>query len=203
MIESIFLQADFTVYFFLATIILIFITGIGIYYSNKHTKESNDLTRESNKLLETELRNRMRPLLEFERESNTSGISGDEEKQKVVLNAVLKNSGEVPIRKAWAYYKTTNNDKIIEIIKEKKDIRVTGLELGTIQQGGHYPFHIPIPWTSGQGRTNFVIWFDYQYLKEKDQSVVVFSLVPGGHPIPQRLLGFACIVWSGVPDLNK
>jgi len=73
-------------------------------------RSTNKTTRNSNKLLQTDLEARLRPLLEFQKPTASLQTSGD--KMNVRFSTTIKNIGTVPARKIVAYLKETNNDKI-------------------------------------------------------------------------------------------
>ena len=152
------------------------------------------ITRESNKLLRTDLEARIRPLFEFERIYASLHTSGD--KYEVRLSVTIKNVGIVPARKIIAHMKETNNKKINDIILEKDAIRKTSLEIGTIPNDGHSAYTHTLPWTKDKQRTNFVMWFDYIYLNnQKDSFMVVFDVTPGSHIVNY--------VWFSKEDIEE
>ena len=155
---------------------------------------TNKTTRESNKLLRTDLEARLRPLFEFE--NFYAGLQTSGDKQTVNLTITIKNVGMVPARKIIAHIKESNNNKISDLIKEKDDIRKTSFEFGTIPNGGHRPYAQKIPWIKDKPRTNFVMWFDYIYLNnQKDSFMVVFDVTPGS--------GVINYVWFSKEDIEE
>ena len=187
MIDTIFLQTDydlFTIGSFVTIIILVIITGVSVYLTNNKTRTSNELTRESNRLLETELKSRLRPLLEIT-ESSGRLLVYSPETMKVLVRGILKNSGRVPIRKTWMYLRESNNYKIEHLIKEKKEIRSSGTEIGTIQPGGTKEIEKKISWASEKKMGHLVVWLEYQFMSEKETTVLVLDVVAGQSNLKQ------------------
>lgn len=118
---------------------------VNCYYHALGVLSTTKTTRESNKLLRTDLEARIRPLFEVEKFYASLQTSSD--KYNVQLSITIKNVGIVPARKIIAHMKETNNKKINDIILEKDDIRKTSYEFGTIPNGGHSAYVHLIPWT--------------------------------------------------------
>ena len=132
----------------------------------------------------------------FEFENYYAGLQTSGDKHTVNLSFTIKNVGTVPARKIIAHMKETNNKKIIDLIKEKDDIRKTSFEFGTIPNGGHSAYVQKIPWTKDKRRTNFVMWFDYVYLNnQKDYFMVVFDVTPGSSIVKY--------VWFSKEDIEE
>lgn len=180
-------DSPFTIILALSTLGLAIITGIGLRRTLEATRRSNNelitsnsLTMESNTLLETELRNKMRPLLEFTRFQSTYFWSADRLTLTCKLYLTLKNAGTVPARRITAYHKETGSERIEDIVREKEVIWHQGIQIGTIQQNGHHEFLIDVKWDPPtRERTNFVIWFDYTYLDKKDEALIWCDLTGG------------------------
>ena len=157
-------------------------------------RSTNKTTRDSNKLLQTDLEARLRPLLEFQKPTASLQSSGD--KMNVRFSTTIKNIGTVPARKIVAYLKETNNDKIENLIKEKDVIRKTSFEFGTIPNGAHKDFATKIKWEKDKVKTQFVMWFEYLYLNnQQDNIMIVFDITPGSTQLNY--------VWFGKEDIKE
>lgn len=167
---------------FLITIVLVIGTLIGVYYSNKHTVNSNNLMRE-------EMKNRLRPwikvgLMESKTitlndnhiiDWNSSKIDNSEYRQNVkhVTMAVpIENVGNLPT--------TTRSHTVLFQKKEfdKIELRNTGkhLEKGPLMPSEeiHYYFDIPTElWKGEKGDVLFYIGIEVDYTIDKDNSYKV------------------------------
>lgn len=179
-------DSPFTIILAISTLVLALITGIGLWrtllatgHSNRELIISNELTRDSNKLLETQLENTMRPLFEFSRfATEYQNVGTPNLVCRIYLT--LKNSGIVPARKIIAYYKETGSERIEDIVREKDTIWQQCKAIGTIQQNGHHEFLIDTKWDPpNKPSTKFVIWFDYTYLNKKEQALIWCELTGG------------------------
>lgn len=186
-------DSPFTIILALSTLGLAIVTGIGLWRtlvatsrSNNQLIISNNLTQQSNNLLETELKNKMRPLFEltqfrtYYNNVNTSNLV-------CRSTIILKNSGTVPARKIVAYHGETGSERIEDIVREKDRIWNQGVPIGTIQQNGHHEFLIDIKWEPREKpSTKFVIWFDYVYLDKKEEALIWCELTGGMNSIPHK-----------------
>jgi len=158
------------------------ITLGGIVWSNLQTRRSLAETKKSNKLFEMELENKLRPHLQFSH-AETSYVNNPE--PHLILRVKLKNAGNVPARKVNLYYKETNNEETIHLIKEKDEIRKRGVPLGTIQENFETRYvDISIPWKDRQ-EAKIVCWIEYSYFKKSNEiKVAVFRVQQGMVKVP-------------------
>jgi hypothetical protein len=163
---------------FYATLVLAIATfglAIVVFLGNK---KSNENTRESNNILKTEMRFRMKPLLVIE--DNGSHRPTDVT-LPTMLNVLIKNVGMASARKITIRIMPTN-DTQIELLVKNVNENDQGLPIGTLPRNGCITFPRAVDM---QGNFYIAIWFEYSYFEdEKDRSVVVFAIQVGERQIP-------------------
>lgn len=168
-----------------ASLAVAVITFIGIVWTSKLTRKSNQELKRSNELLEKELKNRLRPQFEFIK--TQSSLQSNTGNWKVRLYYTIKNSGTVTARKIIRRSIESRNTEINNIVKEWDSIKNTTYDVGTIPQNESVDLFEDIPWDADKQTTNWIIWLEYEYFDIKEKCVIVFPNFGGGQqPVPHR-----------------
>lgn len=166
--------------------------GAAIYFAKRSADKHHTLTKESNDLLRTELRERLRPILQII-DSSTEMISS---KEIVRVRCTLQNLGPVPARAVRYWFKATENSTIIGVVQEWNELKSgEGHALGSILQNSSQVMIFDIPWRTGLARQNVALLLECVYLEDSHEEIVVIMDVTGGlQQIPQ--------VWYTQKDID-
>lgn len=147
-------------YSLVAALGIAIITLVGIIFTRNSMKKSNDL-------LEQEISTKLRPFFSLKEFHVT--LKKDE---AIIFRAKLENYGNVPARKITMYERKTNNDKLIELCKEKDELS-SSRPFGTLQHNGRHYFESRINLAGDTGVVLFLIWFEYTYFEKTEESAVL------------------------------
>lgn len=148
------------------------IIAIITFYYNRKLYDEN---KQSNELLRTELKAKLKPLLRFTKSS--TNLIKENENYKIEFHVIMQNIGEVPMRKIRLIDWKSKNKEICHLVKEKKTN--TYLSVDTLQQGANHEFMFPIHWDKDESEAFYVLWFEYVFLKTEERIVAVFKITAG------------------------
>lgn len=149
------------------------------------TRDHVDAIRYSNELAEKQLKHTLKPKLELIK--TKSSLQGKPENFVVRVYCTIKNSGNVDIKNMNRIVFESNNHELRHLLQEYQNYKKSIRSIGTIPQNQNKDFFDDIPWKSGQQKTNWIIWLEYEYLNVKENAVIIFqNLSAGMEPIPYQ-----------------
>lgn len=167
----------------IATASLVIITWYYQAQNNKRMKEQYDSMKQQFEITSLEIKNRLRPILQLTDARSSLQESQSQNIRNTAFVATIRNTGSISARNIYVYYKETATDGLRSFVLETAYMR-TSIEIGSLRPNDQHDFIITLPWPQGKSTSKLLLWFKYEYLKEKDELIMVIDVIPSSGTSP-------------------
>jgi hypothetical protein len=167
----------------IATMSLAIITFYYYRQNNKRMKEQYHTIKEQFEITSLEIKNRLRPLLQLTYAESSLHESQSQNIRNVAFRATIRNTGSISARNIYIYYKETAADGLRSYVVETAHMTTT-IEISALRPNDQHDFMITLPWPHEKSTSKLLLWFKYEYLKEKDELIMVIDVIPGSRSSP-------------------